>query len=522
MKKVFISVLIVTFALCFSLPSIASVPPYTPDPYRPEGIVEYYRFLQTQNVPENFVYYEDISFLGSFVRLELKQKNNFDAGYTYTLKTYRNEEGGEDELYATLPTTFKVSFFHQGSAPEILISKDQILESEDLTVYYSGQSENDPLEDFGLHYGDFNTVKPRLEMIYQKPKNAEISMSFSPTSWDTLFYYLAEWNGTSVVYSPSGEFYHQMYFDDHREDMVRTVASVLHRRDYKRQYKEVFNSYYEFTNGLSKGLDFSAFSYVGTLKTYQLNEVSNFETGEFRLATPDPEIDIILTVKDWDPSENANEPSVTTEIPTGPDLRGQTFCRKYTDGEVVFGENEIVVKNSRYKKIMTLKTSPESALSNYPMYYDGGGFLSLLLSAEKNEYCSEYLFSSLAMAVAENLYYESSKPSSGTTNSASTNTDSTTDLSIDEGTGEVTDTANAEDATGTAGNSATTDPTPSTDGTDSPAVSTDTLLPTSSDPATPAEPTPFPWLWVIVPAGVIIFGGALAAVFLIRRKRKQS
>lgn len=45
---------------------------------------------------------------------------------------------------------------------------------------------------------------------------------------------------------------------------------------------------------------------------------------------------------------------------------------------------------------------------------------------------------------------------------------------------------------------------------------------TDSTTATPAEPTPFPWLWVIVPAGVIIFCGALTAVLLIRKKRKQS
>ena len=64
---------------------------------------------------------------------------------------------------------------------------------------------------------------------------------------------------------------------------------------------------------------------------------------------------------------------------------------------------------------------------------------------------------------------------------------------------------------------------PATDGTDSSAVSTDTA-PAEIDTATPApaEQTSFPWLWVMVPAGVIIFGGALTAVLLIRKKRKQS
>ena len=528
MKKLLTLCFIVILALCFTLPSIAlSVPPYTPNPYKPESLYAYNKLLQSVDVPEGFVYYQDISFLGEFDKFEFVQGNLEWSYYRYTLRTYQNEEGEVNGEYY-VGNTFTVDIWHEKknySLPQITTPKDQILSSEDLTVYYSGGST--PGWEIGT-YGDPDTGI--LGLMLQSGEEdlttfeSEIvrnSLTFSPSGRDGFANFYAERKGTSVEYSPFGELYQQWYFEDHRDEMVSTIVSSLLRRDYEKQYKEVFESYVDLVSGPQNpryALDLNDFSYLGTLKSYQFDEGSNYETGEFRFATPDPEIDIVLTIKDLDPSADATEQNGTTEIPEGPDLRGERFCRKYSFGEVVFDEKEIVVNNYSVNKTMTLRTFPESALANYPMYYDGGGFLSLLLSAENNEYCSEYFVRSLGWATG-NPYYTFPQSSSGATNT------SVSDTALDEGmttdSNPVTDTANAEDATGTAGNSATTDPTPSTDGTDSPAVSTDTA-PTSSVTATPAEPTPFPWVWVAVPAAAVLVGGGLAAaVVLLRKKKKQ-
>ena len=419
MKKLLTLCCIAILVLCFALPSFAMEPPYNPDPYHPKSLYAYNKLLQSVDVPEGFIYYQDISFLGEFVEFEFTSKKLDWHFYRYTLRTYQEEEGEiNGEHYAG--STFTVEIWHERknySLPQITIPKDQILSSEDLTVYYSGGST--PGWEIGtygapdtgilglmLQSGEEDLTSFESEIVQNK-------LIFSPSGRDWFANFYAERKDTPVEYSPFGELYQQWYFEDHRDDMMRTVVSSLLRRDYEKQYKEVFESYVNLVSGPQNprnALDLNVFSYLGTLKSYQFDEVSNYETGEFRFATPDPEIDIILTVKDFDPSENARESSVTMEIPEGPDLRGQTFCRKYTTGEVVFGENEIVVKNSRDKKMMTLKTAPESALSKYPMYYDGGGFLSLLFSSESNEYCSQHLFNSLFYATEFNPYYEPPKP----------------------------------------------------------------------------------------------------------------
>lgn len=502
MKKLLTLCLIAVLALCLVVPSAAMEPPYTPNPYHPLDInAYYYELLQMQDIPEGFVYYEDISFLGEFVELEIDPPTSPKGAYycKYTLRTYKNEEEPGDYYVGTGGAKIAIRFLIGNPVSEISIPKDQILESEVLDVSYPGQD--------GEDIGAYGIEKLSLAMKYNKnnkPNPGYIILDFWSTRRDFLLGYYAERKGSPVTYSPFGEFYHQMYLEDHRDDMARTIFWSLHQRDFAKQYKKVVDSYIELITGpqsTPQSLNLAEFSFLGTLKSYQFDEGGNYETGEFHFATPDPEIDIILTVKDLDSTANATMQNASTEIPEGEDLRGKHFCRKYKNGDVVFNENEIVVNNYVNNKSMTLKTSPEAALSNYPMYYDGGGFLSVLFSAEDNEYCSEYLLNSLLRATDMPSFYIHSENSSGTTDSEVPD-NTTTDVSSDGGV--ITDVSTDEGP-----EIATSDETvTSTDG--NPTGSTSDNRPSA----------PFPWLWVSFSAGLVVIAGVVVIV-LIRKRKKQ-
>ena len=100
--------------------------------------------------------------------------------------------------------------------------------------------------------------------------------------------------------------------------------------------------------------------------------------------------------------------------------------------------------------------------------------------------------------------------------SEESSTDSTTDLPADDETVDVsTETATLTDAAPTDG----TVDTPSTDGNAPDAPLTDGTDAASTD--TPADPAPFPWVWVIVPAGVVLIAAAVTTALVINKKKKQ-
>ena len=104
--------------------------------------------------------------------------------------------------------------------------------------------------------------------------------------------------------------------------------------------------------------------------------------------------------------------------------------------------------------------------------------------------------------VDETTRTEDSDRSDGTTDGGAV-----TDVPTDEGVVDVsTETATLTDAPPTDG---TTSDVPLTYGTD--AASTDT----------PTDPASFPWVWVIVPAGVVLIAAAATTALVIRKKKKQ-
>ena len=348
-------------------------------------------------------------------------------------------------------------------------------------------------------------------------------------------------------YSP----YYQLYTTERREEMIRTLLAAAFQQRYKNEYKSVLDSYV----GMSYEEDFykSAFavtelSFLGMLSSYQSEEGNNYRTGEFRFATADPQVEIVLTVE-LSTSTKYQElrnlvGDLSRTLPEGPDLRGAQVQIDH----MMLLEDRIVVFTLYHQ--ITLTTSPKTAFSEYPLVFDGGGFLAQLFSVDTAKGCFDILYDALMKAcyctvympeaVREKLPSDAYKDNSyeaitNVSGSGAPDAGLLTDkeaIDVSSGTDTLintSDSANVEDLTDTAGNSATTDQTPptdgtddlSSDGTDSPAASTDTDS-TETDTDTPAEQTPFPWGWVAVPAGVIIFCGALAAVLLIRKKRKQS
>ncbi|MBP3301473.1 MAG: hypothetical protein J6M34_08240 [Clostridia bacterium] len=113
--------------------------------------------------------------------------------------------------------------------------------------------------------------------------------------------------------------------------------------------------------------------------------------------------------------------------------------------------------------------------------------------------------------VDETTRTEDSDRSDGTTDGGAV-----TDVPTDEGVVDVsTETATLTDVPSTDG----TADAPSTDGNASDAPLTDGTDAETADTDTPADPAPFPWVWVIVPAGVVLIAAATTAL-VIRKKKK--
>ncbi|MBP3301495.1 MAG: hypothetical protein J6M34_08350 [Clostridia bacterium] len=156
-------------------------------------------------------------------------------------------------------------------------------------------------------------------------------------------------------------------------------------------------------------------------------------------------------------------------------------------------------------------------LQNLPSKIPVEGFYADLFNAETFEKTAMLLYDLTVHGkkVDPTIYGDQTSSSGFSTNSVSGNP-AVTDLPTDEGMVDVsTETAPLTEAPPTDG----TVDAPSTDGNASDAPLIDG---TDAETAnTPADPAPFPWVWVIVPAGVVLISAAATTALVINKKKKQ-
>ena len=494
MKKYLTAFLIIVFVFLSAVGASAS--PYN-GPMR-SNYNEYLDFLDENELPENFVYYEDLSFLGRFYKLEVSYgkdyKPDFTKDYYYEIISYASTRNNASWYKVRCPAPLAES------ASEIFgkddLSKEQILEICEVQPGWTLQMQG---------------ADPSVPSRWGFEPECLFSLSSDELDGFEGSWFLYPELYPDLDYNYTSPF---VLLSRNQEEMIRTLVYATLQPRYKKEYKSVLDSFRELCEDevfRENAFDIMDFEFLGMLSSYEFEPGSGYKYGEFRFATSDPEIEIVLTVEPADRSETWDVPK---EMPEGSDLRGKKFYRE--ESGVVFLGDSIVLPNKKRK--VTITTSPQSALAEYPQICDGGGFLAQLLSAETNEYCTSVL-SRAANDACEEIYIPAryqQHPDFSTDSTVGRSSNSGYVTPTDEGTVDVsTETATLTDAAPTDG----TDDALSTDGNASDAPLTDGTDAPPSD--TPADPTPFPWVWVIVPAGVVLVGGGTAALLLLRKKKKQ-
>ena len=535
MKKRLVACLLALLFIFVGQGAIVSSLGFEPAPYAPSSYHAYLEFLNFYEIPDNFIYYEELSFLGTFDGLCVNTDKNKDPDFTkeYYYRILPFEPLDERDFV----TNDKETIYYIVRCPPLLpadineafdveeMPKEQILE-----IYQAHPSavHQEKIQD-EVKWGVSNEFVfvlelPSLNLDFYKDYSDAVLEAFKKNE-PAPEYPFAE---NPDYYPPCQQF----WSEERRDDMIRTILYATLQQPYKNKYKAVLDSYIEelralpllderYQNGNRKGFDVTEISFLGMLSSYQSTEGSEYEFGEFRFATNDPEIEIVLTVEAWDSSEIWDVPE---GIPEGPDLRGEKFCLHYDfkgkrERSIYFLGDKIVVVNEQSKKKVTLTTTPQSALSEYPMVYDGGGFLSQLFSSLTSEYCAKLLADSLQKAMSgmtvPDLVWDGYQDevltiSKNDTAGGETVSDSGTETDVPM-TDDFTDGLSEPETDGTVD-------APSTDGNAPDAPLTDGTDAASTD--TPTDPASFPWVWVVVPAGVVLAAAATAAL-VIRKKKKQ-
>ncbi|MBO5221391.1 MAG: hypothetical protein J6C26_03665 [Clostridia bacterium] len=188
LKKTYSTLLVLILLFSFSVSALAIQKPY----FRTREFEEYEKFIQTEDLSDSFVLYEDVSFLGEFN--SFNSWNSKETSYSYSFRSMSGEI-----------VSLTVATMEEKPFSDILIN-----ESEDLRTYWNTVSGRVIINDVAYEY-----VRGRLNRLFW---------------WkDGLYFELGFGYLTEAYPYVEGDFICQLLMRDTAEDAIEVL---LGRKEY--------------------------------------------------------------------------------------------------------------------------------------------------------------------------------------------------------------------------------------------------------------------------------------------------